>query len=252
MIVTRRHALMGIVCMGAAGAALALKPRRRLSLAGSVKLDQIIPRRFAGWTEQPSNALIRPDDEDDLAARLYSQVVGRVYAHSSGAAVMLLIAYGDTQNDLLQLHRPEVCYPAFGFQVEDSRKVAIPLASAVSLPARGLTATSTQRTEQILYWTRIGEHLPTDNREQRMAKLEDQFAGIIPDGVLVRLSLVSDNAAEALAINRRFASDMIYAIPAANRAMLIGTQAAQALSSGPAQGSGEPVASLKFHSKDVA
>jgi EpsI family protein len=144
--------------------------------------------------------------------------------------VMLLIAYGDTQNDLLQLHRPEACYPAFGFAITGSRKTLVPLANGVFVPARALTASSAQRVEQILYWTRIGEHLPTDGREQRIAKLEDQLAGIVPDGVLVRISMIADDAEQGLALNRAFATDLMKAIPARNRSMLIGTSAANRLS----------------------
>lgn len=229
MIVDRRHVVMGIACLAAAGSAMALKPRRRLSLGGDTKLDAVIPRRFGGWTEQPTEALITPEDEDGLAARLYSQVVGRLYVNGEGAMVMLLIAYGDTQNDLLQLHRPEVCYPAFGFAITGSGKTQIPLAHNVAIPARALTASSAQRVEQILYWSRIGEHLPTDGREQRLAKLEDQFAGIVPDGILVRISVIDEDAAEGLALNRSFAMELMNAIPASNRPMLIGTDAATRL-----------------------
>lgn len=229
MITSRRGALIGVLCLGAAGTAYALKPRHRLSLAGSRKLEDLIPRRFAGWREQPAEALIRPEDEDELAARLYSEVVGRVYVHETGPVVMLLIAYGNTQNDLLQLHRPEVCYPAFGFEIEGNRKVDIPLCANAVIPARALVAQGAQRIEQILYWTRIGEHLPTSNREQRLAKLEDQFAGIIPDGVLVRISIIGDDPDEALAINRRFATEMVRAILKDDRRMLIGSALSKTL-----------------------
>jgi len=229
IVIGRRHAIMGIACVAAAGSAAVLKPRRRLSLGGNTKLEAIIPRRFADWTEQPTDALVTPEDEDSLAARLYSQVVGRLYVNGAGAMVMMLIAYGDTQNDLLQLHRPEVCYPAFGFAITQSSKIPVPLTNGVDIPARALTASSAQRVEQILYWTRIGEHLPTDGREQRVAKLEDQFAGVIPDGILVRISMIGDDAAEGLALNRNFAADLIAAIPTQNRPMLVGTSVAARL-----------------------
>jgi EpsI family protein len=229
MTSSRRHALIGLACLGAAGTAYALKPRHRLSLASARKLEDVIPRSFAGWSERPAEALIRPEDEDELAARLYSEVVGRVYVHHTGPVVMLLIAYGNTQNDLLQLHRPEVCYPAFGFEIEGNRKVDIVLGADTAIPARALVAVGAQRIEQILYWTRIGEHLPTDNSEQRLAKLEDQFAGIIPDGVLVRISIVGSDPDEALAINRRFATEMVRAISAGDRRVLIGSAMAKTL-----------------------
>lgn len=229
MSISRRSTFMGLVCLGAAGAAYALKPRHRLALMGSKKLDAMIPRRFQGWEEQPSDAIVRPEDEDDLAKLLYSQVVGRLYVHDSGPTVMLLIAYGDTQNDLLQLHRPEVCYPAFGFEIEGNRRVDVPLDDGVFVPARALVAAGAQRIEHILYWTRIGEHLPTDNREQRLAKLEDQFSGIVPDGILVRISIVGDDPGKALAINQRFAADLLRAILPADRASLIGSAIAEKL-----------------------
>lgn len=229
MMIGRRHALMGLACLVAAGSAAALTPRRRLSLAAGMKLDAAIPRRFAGWQEQQTDALITPEEEGSLAARLYGQIVGRLYVDPSGEMVMMLIAYGGTQNDLLQLHRPEVCYPAFGFSIDGNVQTDVPLAPGVAIPGRALTASSSHRIEQILYWTRIGEHLPTNGREQRLAKLNDQFAGVIADGVLVRISTISDDPREGLAVNRRFAKDLMSAIPSPVRPMLIGTQASAKL-----------------------
>jgi len=230
MMINRRHAMMGLACLAAAGSAAALKPRRQLFLAGPNKLDQAIPNSFAGWTAQPSDAIITPEEADSLTSKVYSQTVGRLYARESGATVMLLVAYGDTQNDLLQLHRPEVCYPAFGFRIDHSAKAMVALGSRVEIPGRALTASIPQRVEQILYWTRIGEHLPTNGREQRVAKLQDQFAGIIPDGVLVRISTIDEDQLDGLALNRQFAMDLISAIAPADRPMLIGTAAARELS----------------------
>ena len=249
MIVTRRHAIMGLACLGAAGAALALKPRRRVSLANGRRLDVAIPRRFAGWSERPTDALITPEDADSLATRLYSQIVGRLYVDGNGTMVMMLVAYGDTQNDLLQLHRPEVCYPSFGFSIARSEKAMIPLAPGADIPARSLTATSAQRVEQILYWTRIGEHMPTDGREQRIAKLEDQFSGIIPDGVLVRISMISDDAAEGLAVNRRFARDLLHAISPEDRAIFVGTGAAAALATSQSGGTRANVSEMSDYAQ---
>lgn len=225
MIISRRYALMGAACLLAAGSAVALKPRNRISLLGDGQLEKLIPTSFSGWTEKPTDALITPEDEDSLASRLYSQIVGRLYVNDAGKMVMLLIAYGDTQNDLLQLHRPEVCYPAFGFSIVDNVREEVPLAPNVIIPARALTATSSGRVEHILYWTRIGEHLPTNGQEQRVAKLSDQFAGIIPDGILVRISTVGEDRDAALALNESFARDLVLAVAPRYRPALIGTDA---------------------------
>lgn len=224
----RRDVLIGGACLFAAGSAAAMRPRRTMSLLGDAKLEQAVPKAFAGWKWQESNALVVPQDEDSLAARLYNQTVARLYTRGD-EFVMMLIAYGGTQNDLLQLHRPETCYPAFGFNVTGSRPAEIDLGGGVSLPARTLTASSPGRTEHISYWTRIGEALPVDGGEQRMAKLRAQFAGVIPDGVLVRLSTALPTPEGSFAANERFAADMIRALPPRIRPALINTANARQL-----------------------
>src|SRR5690606_22844000 len=111
----------------------------------------------AGWTKRDTNAIVVPESEDSLSARLYSQTLGRLYTRGDNDFVMMLIAYGDTQNDTLQLHRPEVCYPAFGFELTQSSRTSIALDRNVSIPGRTLTASMPDRIEHITYWTRIGE-----------------------------------------------------------------------------------------------
>lgn len=229
-MIDRRDLLIGAGCLAAAGAAHALTPRGTMSLANGKKIADMIPPQFGDWRERKTNAIVTPQAEDSLVSRLYSETVGRLYETPSGDFVMMLIAYGDTQNDLLQLHRPEVCYPAFGFNVVNSRATPLPLMTDTAIPGRAMLATSRDRLEQIAYWTRIGEYLPVSNGDQRVAKLRTEFQGSVPDGVLVRLSnLVPDDAA-ALALNRRFAREMIAAIAPADRPALIGTALARQLS----------------------
>jgi EpsI family protein len=137
---------------------------------------------------------------------------------------MALFAYGDTQSDQLQLHRPEVCYPAFGFAVIESKPVDIALRPAAAIPARSLTAQSSLRTEHVSYWTRIGEYLPQSGEEQRSAKLRTAFRGIIPDGILVRISNLQPTAEEGFAVNARFVAQLIEAMPKQGLPALVGTQ----------------------------
>jgi len=225
----RRDLLLGALCATAGGAAIAAKPRHHLKLiASGVDLDKVIPRQFGAWHDTDSTGLVVPQTEDSLAAKIYTQTVGRIYTDGDDA-VMMLIAYGGTQNDTLQLHRPEACYPAFGFTLTASHAASIPLPNMASVPGRALTATTAARTEQILYWTRIGEFLPNDGKGQRWAKLRSQLEGVIPDGVLVRLSNTVDDPAQALALNQRFARAMIEATPPRFRAGLIGTENARRL-----------------------
>ena len=220
---TRRDFLIGGASLAAAGTAWARTPRKRMSLLGKGQLEKLLPLQFGEWRYLPSDALVVPQSDDSLAAKLYSQTIARYYVDAAGEGVMMLIAYGDTQSDQLQLHRPEVCYPAFGFNVVRTVPASIAIAPGLSIPARSLTAESPMRTEQIAYWTRVGEYLPQDGTEQRMAKLRNAWDGVLPDGVLVRLSNVSNDPAAAFALNQRFAGAMVKAVAPALRPALIGS-----------------------------
>lgn len=220
---TRRDFLIGGASLAAAGTAWARTPRKRMSLLGKGQLEKLLPLQFGEWRYLPSDALVVPQSDDSLAAKLYSQTIARYYVDAAGEGVMMLIAYGDTQSDQLQLHRPEVCYPAFGFNVVRTVPASIAIAPGLSIPARSLTAESPMRTEQISYWTRVGEYLPQDGTEQRMAKLRNAWDGVLPDGVLVRLSNVSNDPAAAFALNQRFAGAMVKAVAPALRPALIGS-----------------------------
>lgn len=226
-MINRRDLMIGGACLAAAASAEAMRPRDRRSLLRGSKLETIIPKRFGGWRERPAEGLVTPQSEDALAAKLYTQSVGRFYEREDGALVMMLIAYGDTQSDSLQLHRPEVCYPAFGFTITENQVASYPLGPGLAIPGRNLTATSPGRDEHISYWTRIGEYLPTSNGEQRTAKLRQAFAGIIPDGVLVRLSSVGTEPAKAFDLNAVFAADLVRAVAPAARPALVTSRIAE-------------------------
>lgn len=209
----RRDLLIGAGCFAAAGSAAAMKPRTRVDLLGSINLDETLPRAFGPWRAEETGGLIAPPRENSLEDKLYNQVVSRVFSRDDGAVVMMLVAYGKAQTDLLQLHRPEVCYPFFGFTVTDSHPQMIPVGGDVELPGRAITATSYNRTEQVLYWARVGEYLPQNGNQQMMARLKSQMQGLIVDGVLVRISTVNPEAPEGLATNLDFARQLVATLP---------------------------------------
>ena len=181
-----------------------------------------MPKRFGDWETVPSAQFVLPKNPGSLSDRLYNQTLTRLYQSPTGIPVMLVMAYGQTQNDLLQLHRPEVCYAAVGFQISGSAVADVVLPGGASLPVRELVASNDTRVEPIVYWTRIGDTLPTTGNEQRVAKLKQQLAGIIPDGILVRISTVSDAGPEVFAALRQFAATLVTAVAPADRAVLIG------------------------------
>jgi EpsI family protein len=162
-MIGRRDLLIGSACLAGAGVAYALVPRHHVSLLRGLTVEQTVPRAFGAWVSQDVSDLVAPKVEDSLAARLYGETVGRVYrGGDSGVEIMMLLAHGDTQSDDLQLHRPEICYPAFGFAISQSAVTDVALASRVTLPSRRLVADAPDRREIIIYWSRLGEYLPLD------------------------------------------------------------------------------------------
>ncbi len=227
----RRDVLLGGALFGAAAAAAALTPRQRLVLLGDRKLDAVIPEHIAEWRYVPSSDFVLPKTPGSLADRLYSQTVTRLYKADNRLPMMLVIAYGAVQNDLLQLHRPETCYAAVGFKISGSQPALVALGGAAELPVRELTAETDTRVEQICYWTRIGDDLPTDGSQQRWVKLRQQMHGFLSDGVLVRVSTVAERSPEVFAELSDFAASMVDAMKPVDRAILIGRPLAARLRS---------------------
>jgi EpsI family protein len=193
-MISRRDWLVGAGCAAAFTAAEVLRPRRTLNMmpAGST-LATIVPRRIAGFHEGGSGSLVLPPStQGSLSQRLYGDQLGRIYQADgdSQTSIMLLIAYGAAQTDALQLHRPENCYPAFGFKITDRRFVNLRNPLLESIPAVALTAVADRHTEDIVYWTRVGRELPRTSEGQRLANLRTAMEGYIGDGVLVRASAV--------------------------------------------------------------
>jgi EpsI family protein len=227
---TRRDLVIGGACVAAAGAAYLLKPHKRVSLQGSAKLEDIVPRRFGDWVSKDVSDLVAPTTPDSLAGRLYNETVGRVYTHpSSPLEVMMLLAHGDTQSNNLQLHRPEVCYPAFGFAISSAQTISLPLAAGIGLPSRQLIAIAPQRRENIIYWARLGEYLPVTGSEQRLDRLTTSMHGIVSDGLLARFSVIGQDTAAIFPFLASFIAQLVEAVPRDHRAGLIGSVRAQAL-----------------------
>ena len=218
----RRDLLVGGAALVAAGTAYARMPRRPTMLIGKDQLDKLVPLKIDNWSYEMASGLVLPPP-DQLARLLYDQQVTRSYASPDQLPVMLLMAYGSSQGGMLQIHRPEICYPASGFHLTETQITAIPLPDGHRVASRSFTASSDTRVEQVLYWTRIGDVVPTSWTGQRIAVIRSNLAGSIPDGLLVRLSTVSNDAAQAQTTLKKFAAEMLSAMTPASRNMLIGS-----------------------------
>ena len=240
-MISRRDLLIGAACVGAAGGSHVLRPKRNVALLGDGKLTDIIPATFGGWRSEDVGDPLAINGPGTLSAKLYNQLLVRAYRNdTTGGQVMMLMAYGGQQTDELQLHRPEVCYPAFGYELLRNEPDDVRLPAGVTIPARRLLAEGENGREAVVYWTRIGEALPRDGDEQRSARLKIALQGIIPDGLLTRFSAPVSNVGGAWDEIESFVPTLLAAVAPASRKVLIGSERAHAMTGAPPVGPPPP------------
>jgi EpsI family protein len=228
-MMNRRALFAGVACVGAALLTRQLKPHHYVSLLQSAKLDDLVPRSFGAWTSEDVGDPLALNGPGTLSSKLYNQLVTRAYTDGAGGhQVLMLLAHGERQSDELQLHRPEVCYPAFGYALLRNEPTHINLAEAITVPARRLLAKSPSHEESVLYWSRLGEFFPIDASEQRTDRFKNAVAGLIPDGILCRFS-TGDGSAQAWPDLERFVHDLLGATSPAGRRVLVGSDRARQL-----------------------
>lgn len=217
---SRRDMLLGGAMAVAAGTAFARMPHHRTMMMKPSQLGSVAPLKIGSWRYQTAEGIVLPPP-DQLAQLLYDGQVARAYVSPVELPVMLLLAYGSSQNGMLQIHRPETCYPASGYRLTATREERMPVGGGRSIWVRRFTATSATRIEQVLYWTRIGETLPLSWAAERLAVMRSNLAGDIPDGLLVRMSALSQDVAAADQALVRFARTLLDGLDAPRRHMLI-------------------------------
>jgi EpsI family protein len=158
---------------------------------------------------------------DALRDRLYDNLVTAAYQAPGEPTVMLLLAYNNKQDGVVQVHRPEVCYPVGGFRLSETRKIVLDLQGR-AVPANIFSADGPDRKEQVVYFTRLGTAFPRSWAEQRIAVARDNLAGRIPDGMMMRISVLGADQHSAQAVLTGFSRDFLRASPPSLQALLLG------------------------------
>lgn len=211
-ILTRRRFVLGLAFASAAGLAYARQPRERIDHLGDGQLESLVPKTIGQWEFLASSGLVIPP-EDQLTRATYSQLLTRVYVAEDALPMMLLVAQSATQTGILQVHRPEFCYTAGGFEISETTLQPIRLPGGSILPASTLIADGEGRTEQIVYWTRIGNTVPTSWTQQKIAVAEANLRGFVPDAALIRVSTYSKDRPAALAQMEKFIQQLYRQVP---------------------------------------
>jgi EpsI family protein len=221
----RRAVIAAVLMAAAAAGGQAMVPTKRMALLrGPFKLDDIVPSTFSGWQvdKQAVKGIVNPQTEA-LLNSLYSQLLDRVYVDGQGHRVMLSIAYGaDQADDDVQLHYPEVCYPAQGFRVKSNNVDELMLPQGVLHVRRLETQFSDSRFEPVTYWTIIGDQQSLGGWDRKLSEIRHGLKGEIVDGLLFRVSSIDRNSQQAFGVQEAFIKDIVAAMTPQGRRQLAG------------------------------
>jgi EpsI family protein len=212
-----RAAAVGLCMVAASVAADKVQPTHRMvDHDGRINIAASIPLQLGAWKNEPqtSNQVVSPDRQAALDA-IYSQVVSRVYVNDAGQRIMLSVAYGEDQRDGMALHYPEVCYPSQGFQVRSNVRDQVQTARG-AIPVRRLqTDFNAQRPEPVTYWVVIGRQHTLGGMDKKLIEMRYAVDGLIPDGLLFRVSSIDADPAHAFALQDDFIRAFVSQAPRA-------------------------------------
>jgi EpsI family protein len=213
-----------VALLGAMLLAIALEPRNLMARTHDVfDIEQHLPKQFGDWKPVEGLNVIAPPAADSLEATLYNQEASRGFVDPEGHVVMLMVAYGESQSDSLQLHHPEVCYTAQGFRVSKTSGLKLDYsASMPPLKATRLVASREARVEPITYWMRIGYDNSSSNWARQALKLGYGLRGWVPDGVLFRVSTIGIPEDQSFKIQDKFIHDLLNAVDPETREFMVG------------------------------
>ena len=218
--------VLGVAMAATSALTGALTPTVRLAqLQAQFSLDQMIPAAFADWAVDASIVPLKADPErQSVLEKIYDQTLSRTYVNQAGERVMLSIAYGGDQSRALQVHLPEVCYVAQGFDMLKVGEGALATRYG-QVPVKRLVARQNRRNEPITYWITVGDKAVKSSFEQKLQRLAYGLSGQIPDGMLVRVSTIHADERAAYQVQDRFVGQMLDALARKDRVRLLGAVA---------------------------
>ncbi len=224
MIGFRKSLLVLVLMVSASGFAVALRPSHKVADSQpAIDLGAMIPKQFGDWREEPQNfaAVVNPQQQEVLN-KIYNQTLSRTYINAQGYRIMLSIAYGGDQSDAMQVHAPEVCYPAQGFQL--LKKVSASIQT--SFGPLNVTRVDTQlgaRCEPVTYWTTVGDQVVRGGIHKKLLEMNYGLSGRIPDGLLFRVSSIDPEISRAYDLQANFSNQLLGAVTPEQRQRLAGS-----------------------------
>lgn len=220
-----RAFLVALLMLSCSVVSVVARPSHHLADdTGTPDLEALFPREVGDWRVDAGAAVVLPAPDVQAALdKIYNQTLSRTYVNAQGQRVMLVVAYGGDQSDGTSAHRPEVCYPAQGFEISANRLASLRLPGG-TLPVRQLMSRAGQRHEPITYWLVVGDAAVTTGIGQKLAQMRYGLRGVIADGMLVRVSSLGADADEGHRLQARFVSDLAASLAPGSAARVFGAR----------------------------
>lgn len=212
--------------IGAPTLAAVMRPSVRIADQGpNIDLEAMIPKQFGDWQiASEGNVVIADPKQKQVLDRIYSQTLSRTYVNSAGYLIMLSISYGGDQTDSMQVHKPEVCYPAQGFSLLEITAGSLPT-QAGEIPVTRLVTSLGLRREPVTYWTTVGDRAVAGGIQKKLIEMKYGLTGRIPDGLLFRVSSIDPNTETAYEQQRQFVEQLLQPLPPSTSKRLSGLSA---------------------------
>lgn len=203
--------------------AFVLRPSEKMSdQHKKIDIETMIPHAFGDWQEDKSANLLFVDPSvSQKVSETYLQSLSRTFVNAAGQRVMLAIAYGGDQNDMMQVHKPEICYTAQGFHIEEIHASSLKTDYG-NFTVKEMVAVKGQRLEPVIYWVTIGNKIAVNPVQWRIERIRYGLTGVIPDGLLFRVSSLGNDIHSEYAVQRKFVVDLMQAITPEARSRILG------------------------------
>ena len=218
--------IAAVAMVVASAMAYALTPTIALSdRLGKLDLESAIPRTFGDWVEETHafGGVVNPQQQAVIDS-IYSDTLSRSYVNTKGDRIMLSVAYGTDQRDGLQVHKPEVCYPAQGFAVRRISRSQVDIDGKTIPVKRVETNFGERRIEPVTYWMTVGEQVVLGGLDKKLAEMRYSLDGVYPDGLLFRVSSIDRDPAHAYARQDAFLRDIVTALDPRVRGRIAGSE----------------------------
>lgn len=156
----------------------------------------LIPYSFDGWQGEATN--FDPTYGFDPA----DTSLWRVYRERDGGTIIIYIGYYSDLATILDVHTPELCYPAQGWSISSTRKTSGGVFRGRAIPAKEIVVDKSGAKRRVVWWYNAGSR-PFENRIRYVwAMLMMSTLTGRADGSLVRIESPIDARGDAAAEER--------------------------------------------------